>query len=152
MICHHTALEMRLDLLGEYHEDVAISLNNIGALFSTMKQYDMAVDFYGKALSVINVILGNNTMRFATTLSNIAIVYYRQQNYLSAIDYLDAALKVYIQYPNYAEKEIGTLAKLEKRCYEMLLAGDTLSEEGRAEAQKDYEQLLKDYESYLEHE
>ena len=152
MICHNAALEMRLDLLGEYHEDVAVSLNNIGSLFSSMKQYDTAIDFYGKALTVIDVILGNNTMRFATTLGNIAVAYYRQQDWLHAIDYYDAALKVYEQYPEHARKEIGAMAKLEARCYEALLQGDTLSKEGRAEAEKDYQQLKKDYRKYLEDE
>lgn len=152
MICHNSALEMRLDLLGEYHEDVATSLNNIGSLCSTMKQYDLAIDFYGKALTVTNVILGNNTMRFATTLGNIAVVYYRQQDWLHAIDYYDAALKVYEQYPESAGKEISAMVQLEKRCYEALLQSDVLTKEGRAEAEKDYQQLLKDYKQYLKDE
>lgn len=152
LICHNIALEMRLDLLGEYHEDVAVSLNNIGSLCSSMKQYDLAIDFYGKALTVINVILGNNTMRFATTLGNIAVTYYRQQDWPHAIDYYDAALKIYEQYPENAKKEIEAMAKLEARCYEALLQGDSLSKEGRAEAEKDYQQLKLDYKQYLNEE
>lgn len=152
MICHNAALEMRLDLLGEYHEDVAVSLNNIGALFSSMKQYETAIDFYGKALTVLNIIFGNNTMRFATTLGNIAVVYYRQQDWLRSIDYCDAALKVYEQYPEHAQKDIGAMVKLETKCYESLLQSDSLSKEGRAEAEKDYMQLKKNYRKYLEAE
>ena len=152
MICHNAALEMRLDLLGEYHEDVAVSLNNIGALFSSMKQYETAIDFYGKALTVLNIILGNNTMRFATTLGNIAVVYYRLQDWLRSIDYCDAALKVYEQYPEHAQKDIGAMVKLEAKCYESLLQSDSLSKEGRAEAEKDYMQLKKNYRKYLEAE
>lgn len=152
MICHNKALEMRLDLLGEYHEDVANSLNNIGSLLSSMKQYDLAIDFYGKALTVLDVILGNNTMRFATTLGNIGVVYYKQQNYLQAIDYFDEALNVYNQYPEQAKKEIKTMVKQEKMSYEALLASHVLTEEGQKLAQKDYEQLLIDYQSYLTNE
>ncbi len=152
MICHNAALEMRLDLLGEFHEDVAVSLNNIGSLFSSMKQYDTAIDFYGKALTVIDVVLGNNTMRFATTLGNIAVVYYRQQDWFHTIDYCDAALKVYAKYPEHARKETTAMAKLEARCYEALLQGDTLNKDGRAEAEKDYQKLKKDYRKYLEEE
>ena len=152
MICHNAALEMRLDLLGEFHEDVAVSLNNIGSLFSSMKQYDTAIDFYGKALTVIDVVLGNNTMRFATTLGNIAVVYYRQQDWFHTIDYCDAALKVYAKYPEHARKETTAMAKLEAKCYEALLQGDTLNKDGRAEAEKDYQKLKKDYRKYLEEE
>lgn len=152
MFCHNTALEMRLDLLGEYHEDVAVSLNNIGALCSTIQQYDLAIDFYGKALTVIDVILGNNTKRFATTLGNIATVYYKQKDWPHAIDYYDAALKVYVQFSEQEKEIMGALAKLEARCFEALLQGDSLSNEGRSEAEKDYQQFKKDYQVYLEKE
>ena len=91
-------------------------------------------------------------MRFATTLGNIAVAYYRQQDWSHAIDYYDAALKVYEQYPEQAQKEIEAMVKLEARCYEALLQGDTLSKEGRTEAEKDYQQLKQDYKQYLNEE
>ena len=44
------------------------------------------------------------------------------------------------------------MAKQEKMSYEALLASHVLTEEGKKLAQKDYEQLLIDYQSYLTNE
>lgn len=152
IIASSKALEIRLNLFGEFHEDVAISLNNMGSLSSSLKEYELAITYYKKALTVTNTIFGNKTSRFATTLGNVAIVYYKQHDYLSAIDYFNESLYVYINYHKEKHQEIHALAHLNKRCYEAILKSNTLSEEGRIEAQKDYDRFIKDFQYYINNE
>ena len=150
MVCQNKALEMRLALFGGFHDDVAVSLNNTASVYSSMKQYESAVDYYKKALAVLDVVVGK-TIRYATTLKNIGVVYCNQRDYLSAIDYFDEALGVYMQYAELARKEIVSLVKLEKKCYEVVLADESfLDEEERNAAQHDYEKLIEDYKAYLD--
>ncbi len=61
-------------------------LNNIGNAYRSKKSYDLAFEFYNKALFISNKINNNNLK--AVILKNIGITHYENKNNLLAIKYL----------------------------------------------------------------
>ncbi|MGJ5628021.1 tetratricopeptide repeat protein, partial [Nostoc sp. CALU 1950] len=52
------ALSLRQRLLGEEHPDVALSYNNLAALYYSQGRYSKAEPLYKKALSIAELSLG----------------------------------------------------------------------------------------------
>jgi predicted adenine nucleotide alpha hydrolase (AANH) superfamily ATPase len=129
---------MRLNLFGELHEDVAVSLNNLGSLFSSMNQYDMAVELYGKCLSVWEALSGKGSDRYCKTLRNIGIVYYRQKEYDYALPYFEEALKYYAEYPEQYYDSIKSIGALAAECFHYLRQDESVDQN---ELQKDLEEF-----------
>jgi tetratricopeptide (TPR) repeat protein len=70
------SLNLRLELLGEKHPDVATSYNNLAFLYQAMGRYGEAYDFYQKSISIAEESLGSDnplTQLFLSASSNMLL-------------------------------------------------------------------------------
>ncbi len=68
------ALQMRKDLLGQEHPNVATSLNNLALLYSNQGRYSEAITFFEQALDIAQRKLGENhpnTVLFRNNLKRL---------------------------------------------------------------------------------
>ncbi len=85
------ALAMRKRLLGEEHPDVALSLNNLAALYKNQGRYSDAEPLYIDALAMKKRLLGEEHPSVALSLNNLALLYDNQGRYSDAEPlYIDA--------------------------------------------------------------
>ena len=70
--------------LGNYHPDLAATLNNLGGFYYSQSRYSEAEPLYRKALALRKRLLGNHHLDVATTLNNLATLYYSQSRYHKA--------------------------------------------------------------------
>ena len=68
-------LAIREKALGPDHPDVAISLNNLAALYDTQGDYAKAEPLYERSLAVLEKALGPDHPSVATSLENLAALY-----------------------------------------------------------------------------
>jgi tetratricopeptide (TPR) repeat protein len=82
--------------LGQNHLDLAISYNNMGNTYKSMKMYNEAVEAYEKSLRLKMKSMKNNEyhISIATTLNNLALAYKGKEEYEKAIKYLKESLKI----------------------------------------------------------
>ncbi|NET67412.1 MAG: tetratricopeptide repeat protein [Moorea sp. SIO1G6] len=78
------ALEIRQQVLGEEHPDVATSLNNLALLYSRQGRYQQAEPLFQQALDLRKRLLGDQHPHVATSLNNLAFLYYSQGRYQEA--------------------------------------------------------------------
>ncbi len=69
------ALEMRCELLGEKHSDVADSLSNIDGHYADLNDYPRALECGKQALEIRRGFFGNKHHDVATSLNNISMTY-----------------------------------------------------------------------------
>ncbi|NER79077.1 MAG: tetratricopeptide repeat-containing protein, partial [Leptolyngbya sp. SIO1D8] len=77
-------LEMNQQLLGQSHPQVADSLNNLAALYSTQGRYKEAEPLYQQALEMNQQFLGKNHSQIAHSLDSLAELYRVQGRYEEA--------------------------------------------------------------------
>ena len=90
-------MEIRLQVYGESHPDVATSYNNIGYVYSSQGNYNDALKYYQKALEILLKFYGESHPHVATYYNNIGAVLDSQGNYNEALNYYQKALEVYLQ-------------------------------------------------------
>lgn len=76
------------------HVDVATLFGNIGTIYSVQGDFPKALEFYEKALTINEKILGEEHPSIATLYNNIGWIYYNQFDYLKALDYMQKALVI----------------------------------------------------------
>jgi tetratricopeptide (TPR) repeat protein len=76
------ALELRKQLLGENHPDVATSLNNLAKLYESQGKYEEAEPLYLQALAIAEQALGENHPNTVTFRENLQRM--RQQQHPSS--------------------------------------------------------------------
>lgn len=107
-----TVLKIRLRLLGEGDIDTAYAYKNLGDVYEKTGDYDYALKYYEKALSINNSLSGNDTMscgKLSDTEGeeaepnnlNVATIYFgmgnvfrSMKNYERALEYLEKAAKI----------------------------------------------------------
>jgi len=94
------ALEVRKQLASQEHPLVALSLNNLAALYSSQRRYNEAELLYLQALELHKQLLGQEHPDVARCLNNLALLYYSQGRY-------DEAEPLYIQALEIAEQRLG---------------------------------------------
>lgn len=72
------SLEMRQRVLGPDHPDCAQSLNNLAALHTERREYEMAEDMYERALDIRKKALSPDHPSLAYTLKHLAMLYKRR--------------------------------------------------------------------------
>jgi CHAT domain-containing protein/Tfp pilus assembly protein PilF len=87
-------LEIREELLEPEHADVALSLNNLAALYYAKGDYARAEPLYQRALTIREKVLGPEHPDVALALSNLALVYYRKGDYARAEPLFQRALVI----------------------------------------------------------
>jgi tetratricopeptide (TPR) repeat protein len=80
--------------LGEYHQLVAVSLNNVALLYSSQEKYTQAEPLYQRALDIYEKELGKEHREVATSLNNLAGVYFGQGKYTQAESLYQRALAI----------------------------------------------------------
>ncbi|MBU1558141.1 tetratricopeptide repeat protein, partial [Patescibacteria group bacterium] len=78
------ALELLEKALGPDHPDVAISLNNLAALYRSKADYTRAEPLYVRALAIREKALGPDHPDVATSLNNLAFLYKSKGDYTRA--------------------------------------------------------------------
>ena len=94
MMLYQRALNITKTEYGEKHPDVAISLNNIGLVYSDRGDYGKALEYHDEALKIWTELFGQTHPGVAAPLSNIGSVYYDRGDYGKALEYFDEALKI----------------------------------------------------------
>jgi tetratricopeptide (TPR) repeat protein len=70
--------------LGEEHQDVALSLNNLAGLYYSQGKYEQAEGLYVQALEMNTRLLGEENLSVATSLNALADLYRSQGQYAKA--------------------------------------------------------------------
>jgi len=68
---YRQALELRRELLGERHPQVATSLNNLAYLYESQGRYNEAEPLYLEALAMLAQAVGTDHPNFQTVLGNL---------------------------------------------------------------------------------
>ena len=74
--------------------DIAISYNNIGSVYSDKGDYDKALEYYNKALTIWKSKLGEEHTDVARSYNNIGLVYQAKSDYDKALKYFNKALAI----------------------------------------------------------
>jgi len=69
------ALELRENLLGSKHPNVAVSLNNLGLLYASLGEYYKAEKLYLRALDILQTHLGSDHPHVEATIGNLETLY-----------------------------------------------------------------------------
>ena len=89
---HLEALEIRRELLGEPHEDVAHSLNHLAATYRRQGRYDIAVEHYNASLEMRRAVYGTENEWVAATLNNLGQCLRDQRKFDEALRFHREAL------------------------------------------------------------
>lgn len=68
-------LELHRRLLGEEHPDTATSMDNLGALLKSLREYEAAEKHHARAREIRKAVLGEHHPTYATSLNNLADLY-----------------------------------------------------------------------------
>ena len=91
---YQKALEIRKQVLGESHPDVALSYNNIGVVYDAQGYYDRALEYHQQSLEIRKQVLGESHPDVALSYNNIGVVYYAQGDYDRALEYYQKSLEI----------------------------------------------------------
>jgi len=86
------ALQIRQELFGDVHRDIATSLSNIGGWFYEQRDLDKALDYSERALTMRGELFGPLHPDVAISLNNVGAVYGRLGNIERALEYSERAL------------------------------------------------------------
>ncbi|MBR5493295.1 MAG: tetratricopeptide repeat protein [Alistipes sp.] len=87
------SLDIRLEVYGENHEEVAVSYNNIGDLYQKKGKFSEALEYFEKALKILQNTNGEQ-IYIAATYNNIATIYSDLDKFAEAIEYYKIALDI----------------------------------------------------------
>ena len=74
--------------------DAGWLMNNMAVVYYDQGDYEKALEYHGKALSIRERVLGAEHLNTATTYNNLANVYYAQGDYEKALEYHGKALAI----------------------------------------------------------
>ena len=95
---YEKALQIRLQIYGEKHLDVAMSYNNIGGICDSRGNYALALKYYEKALHIKLQFYGKRHPDIATSYLSIGGIYADQGNYVQALVYYEKALQMWLSF------------------------------------------------------
>jgi tetratricopeptide (TPR) repeat protein len=90
------ALEIRLQVLGKDHPDVANTLNNMGIALGRIHQYSSAMECLHRALQIRTLQYGTTSLDTSATLHNIGNIFQQMKDYESALSCFLEARKAQI--------------------------------------------------------
>lgn len=93
VLCWENALEIRLQVLGKDHPDVANTLNNMGIALGRLEEYDHAMICLNRALKIRTAIHGETHLEIAATYHNIGNIFQQMKDYESALRSFEEAKK-----------------------------------------------------------
>lgn len=81
---------------GDNSQAMAATYTNQASQSYQSKDYDKAVEFYGKAVKIHRSLLGENHPAIASTYYNMANAYFRKGDLDNAIEYFNKAIPIYV--------------------------------------------------------
>lgn len=91
---YYDALEIRREVLGEIHADIADIYNCVGHVYYLQEEYEQALDLYRKALKIRKHTLGINHPATADAYNNVGLIYARSREYEKALKLYKKALEI----------------------------------------------------------
>jgi len=88
------ALEIKIDIWGHDHLEVASSYNNLGCINIYLGNYDQGLEYLKEDLAISLKQLGPNHPNIASSYHNIGIVYLYKDDYDKAIEYYKKSLNI----------------------------------------------------------
>lgn len=93
---HKQALDLRIQLFGDQHLDVAQSLHNLGVFFAETDDVQQAMVTLESAVTLQTSLLGPNHPHVAASVTSLADVCYNANNLDNAVKYGKQALKILV--------------------------------------------------------
>ena len=87
-------MDIRIQIYGRNHPDVAQSLNNLAVLFIKQGNYEEAEPLHQEALEIKKFFFGDIHPAIAATLNNMAILYVKQGLIKKAIPLIETSLSI----------------------------------------------------------
>jgi tetratricopeptide (TPR) repeat protein len=112
VVAGQVALDKALGEYGENHESVAISLNNLGELYSVSGDLEKAEKALVQAAKISEVVHGPLAYDVAETLSSLVNVLIAQNKNVDAKPFLQKAVEIYEQSPEDAAEQLPTAYNL----------------------------------------
>ena len=78
----------------KYSQQLAIAYNSIASIYYHSFQYDLALEYTSKALTICSTYLGEDHPDVANTYNNIGNIYFRKSEYSQAIDAYNKTIDV----------------------------------------------------------
>ena len=128
------ALRQALKQYGEKHVLVALAYNDMASHSSTQSKFSLALEYYGKALDILQILYGDDSPEVALEYNNIAFIYASQGQYVQALVTYEKALDIY-------RKTLGDEDEHVATCYHNL--GSVYDPQGKyAESLEVYQKAL----------
>ncbi len=89
------ALQLRRDLFGEAHEEVAVSLCDLGELYAAKGEFEKALESYRQGLDLWKGLAGGNQVEIARSLNGLANLLVKRGEFEEAETTLREALAIY---------------------------------------------------------
>jgi tetratricopeptide (TPR) repeat protein/DNA-binding XRE family transcriptional regulator len=102
-------LQIREQMLGSEHPDVASALDELAILYAAQDKYEQAELLYQRALRISEQTLGSEHPGVASTLNNLAELYRRQGKYEQAEPLYQRALQIWEQTLGLEHPDIAAL-------------------------------------------
>ena len=94
---YERALEIRQNILGDYHADTADSLNDMAAAYDNLRESARALEYDKRALKIRLKVLGERNQDTALSYTNISVVYGELGEYEQAVMYAEKGLTLFLE-------------------------------------------------------
>ena len=132
---HQRAIEIRMNVLGPNHINVATSYNNLGLVYKAMGKLEQAKDYHQRAIEIRMNVLGPNHIEVAKSYNDLGLVYETMGELEQAKDYHQRALEIKIKVLGPNHINVAT-------SYDNL--GSVCEAMGELEQAKDYQQRARE--------
>ncbi|MDW7771503.1 MAG: tetratricopeptide repeat protein [Desulfobulbaceae bacterium] len=103
------ALEIREDILGKEHPDLALLMHDYGALFESNGMYEQAEELYTSALEIMEKRLGSSHPGLGATLNKLAGLYEEMEHNEKALPLYERALAIKERVLGPDHYDVGTI-------------------------------------------
>ena len=107
LLCWENALEIRSQVLGDTHVDVANTHNNMGIALGKLGRYTKAMEHLEYALDIRLDAYGELHPEIATTLHNIGNIFHQSRDWVAAIQCFGDAKRILEQVLGYDHVQVG---------------------------------------------
>ncbi len=91
---YQKALDIALDIYGEYHPEVANEYNNIGCIYEMFDDYKKALEYEERALKIQLITLGDSHIELKSTYSNLGVLYTNIGKYDEAMELYQKSVEI----------------------------------------------------------
>ena len=105
---YQKALEIRKQVLGESHPDIALSYNSIGYIYSAQGDYALALEYYQQSLAIWKQVYGESHPDVALSYNDIGSIHASQGDYALALEYYQQSLAIWKQVYGESHPKVAT--------------------------------------------